>query len=183
MSTDFHFYVYAYLRKDGTPYYVGKGKNKRAWVKHGYIKTPQDKKRIVILEKNLSNIGAFALERRYIQWYGRKDLNNGILHNKTDGGEGASNVSEITRKKLSKAQKGIPNKPMSVETKLKISQTLKGIIRGTMPDEVREKISKSKKGKITEANILANKRQSSLSIGKKLMTREDGIRYWSYKAL
>lgn len=183
MSIEFSFYVYAYLRKDGTPYYVGKGKNKRAWTKHSYIKTPDDKTRIVLLEKNLSNVGAFALERRYIRWYGRKDLNMGILHNKTDGGEGASNVSEITRKKLSEAQKGIPNKPMSGETKLKISQTLTGIVRGKMSNEVKEKISKSKRGKITEANIIASKKNSLLTTGKKLMTRPDGTRYWQYKVL
>jgi len=57
------FYVYAYLRDDGSPYYVGKGKDKRAWRKgKSEINPPTDKSKIIIIENNLSEIGAFALD-------------------------------------------------------------------------------------------------------------------------
>ena len=115
------YYTYAYLRKDGTPYYIGKGKGKRKFsVSAHNIKPPSDKSRIIILESNLTDIGALALERRYIRWYGRIDLGTGILRNMTDGGDGASGmiISQETRNKISKANTGKKRTP---EQKLKYS--------------------------------------------------------------
>jgi len=48
----FIYYVYAYLREDGTPYYIGKGKNKRAFSKDHSCEIPSDKSKIVFLERN-----------------------------------------------------------------------------------------------------------------------------------
>jgi hypothetical protein len=49
------FYTYAYLREDKTPYYIGKGKGQRAFVKlKNEIPKPKYKDRIIILKNNLT---------------------------------------------------------------------------------------------------------------------------------
>jgi len=126
------YYIYAYLRDDGTPYYIGKGKGRRAWIQHSNkgkgAHTPKDNSKIYICESGLTEVGAFALERRYITWWGRKDLSTGILVNMSDGGQGTSGVrkivSEETKQKISLANTG---RVQSAEERVRRSNSLKGI--------------------------------------------------------
>lgn len=102
MMPEFIYYVYSYLREDLTPYYIGKGKGRRAW-RHfkGEVMPPKDKSRIKIVAHKLTDSESRLLERSLISQYGRIDIGTGILRNKTDGGEGVSGriVTKETRAK------------------------------------------------------------------------------------
>ena len=152
-----HYYTYAYLREDGTPYYIGKGQGKRIYSTNRRIKPPKDKSRIIFLKKNLTEEEAFKHEIYMIALYGRIDLGTGILRNVTDGGEGCSGAirSEETKMKMSEAKKGEKHpmfgKTRSDETKKKIGEAKKGennpMFGKTLSDETKKKMSEANKGR------------------------------------
>ena len=148
-------YVYAYLRNKtskngeiGSPYYIGKGSNRRAWAKHT-VPIPKNQNLIVIVAFNLTDLGACAIERRLIKWYGRQDIGTGILHNRTDGGDGIGNwyTNDVISIRASSCP--VDFKP------------------GRMPPtaESRAKISASNKGKIMSAETRT--KQSIAALGRK----------------
>ena len=137
------FYTYAYLREDRTPYYVSKGNGDRICRKRSKgVQPPKDKSRIIFLKQNLTEEEAFRHEIYMIGLFGRKDLGTGILHNRTNGGEGSSGLvhSEETKKKLSEIGKG---RECKQETRKKLSEAGKG---KTLSEEHKRKISEANKG-------------------------------------
>lgn len=164
------YYTYLWLRKTGTPYYVGKGSGHRAY--YGFrnrVVPPPPKDRIVI-QYFESEEEAYEAEKFLISFYGRKDQNTGCLINLTDGGDtpprinhtGRVRSAEFRQKcrirqlgtkqspetiaKRTGPQKGrkMPQSCYSVEWRIKQSLSHKG----QKPSlELRQRWSQSKKGK------------------------------------
>lgn len=139
-----NYYVYMYLREDGTPYYIGKGKHNRAWVNTGRtFRRPEDESRIVIHTEDLTEEQALSLEIELIAEYGRKDIGTGILRNLTDGGEGVTGLrhSEETKRKISDYRSGKEN---SKEARRKMSEAKRG---KKFSQEHKRNLSKALKGR------------------------------------
>jgi hypothetical protein len=120
------FYTYAYLRKDKTPYYIGKGQKNRIYsTNRKTTNPPNDKTRIIFLKQNLTEEEAFKHEIYMIAVLGRKDLGTGILHNRTNGGEGTSGrlFSEEQKRNISNRRRNIK---FTEEHRKNISEAIKG---------------------------------------------------------
>lgn len=154
------YYVYSYLREDYSPYYIGKGSGKRAYIKGPKeVKPPRDKSRVKIIKADLTEEEAFLLEKLYVLMFGRVDLGTGILRNKSDGGDGSSGAvrSEETKEKIRQANLGKKRpqwvydkiatsnrgKKVSAETRAKQSAAKKG---RKCTEEHKRKVSEAKKG-------------------------------------
>lgn len=110
------FYAYLWLREDGTPYYAGKGKGNRAFVRGSHHLRPPSRDRILIFQRN-SEVDAWATEKELIANWGRKDQGTGCLRNFTDGGDGVSGLQHtaISRKRMSEAKRGRPGHSLSAD--------------------------------------------------------------------
>lgn len=138
-----NFYVYLHIRKDGTPFYVGKGRGKRAFasskrergmhwkqiVEAEFSQSYIPKENVVFLSTFLSEEDALNIEKYWIALFGRQDIHlSGVLVNKTDGGDGVSGYRHTTeaihRIKLCRSRQ--KKYVHTEETKKRISKSLTG---------------------------------------------------------
>jgi hypothetical protein len=101
------YYTYAYLRENGTPYYIGKGTGRRAFHKNHNVPRPT-KDKILFLKKNLSEEDALKHEKYLIS------ILDNLLNRKSGGSKGRTPLSKEHKLKISKKLKKV--RPLQVIT-------------------------------------------------------------------
>jgi hypothetical protein len=79
------FYTYAYIDSNGFPYYIGKGRGRRAYRKHSNV-TVTSSDKVLILKKGLDESQALKHEEYMISVIGRQCSGEGALCNKLNRG-------------------------------------------------------------------------------------------------
>lgn len=156
------YYVYLWVRKDRTPYYVGKGKEYRAYVKHTWGKrwiSPPSKDRIVIVKYFNNEEESYLFEEWLISLYGRKS-EGGIVINRSIGGRKKASLirSQTEREKLRKkslkkykqSEKGKETCKKWVEENKKRSREIKKKYRDKNREKIKEKQRNSKRKKAAD---------------------------------
>lgn len=165
------YYVYGHYRSsDKTIFYVGVAKSKRRFIskysRNEHWRNIVNKNGFYyqILFESLEWVECLNKEKELIYYYGRIDIETGILCNMTDGGEGCYNLSEESKLKISNKIKGFKH---SNETKLKMSENNKGKI---LSEETKSKMSKSHK-KVDKSylfnRVFSEEHRKNISLGKK----------------
>lgn len=160
MST---FYTYLWRDSAGVPFYVGKGRDKRAWRTNDRSKEfkqiyANDGCTVEIADEFALESEAHAHEVDLIARYGRRDLGTGLLINKTDGGEGISGL-------LRTPEHCASGRNMSAETRARITASNRNrtpeycanlsAAHSNRSAEYRAKLSAAKKGKTHSAETRA----------------------------
>ena len=85
----------------------------RRFVKHPPLAVPSDPLHNIIISEDMTEKDAHQAEMLLICYYGRADAGTGILHNRTDGGDGTSGLIHTpeARKKMSDKALGVPKSP------------------------------------------------------------------------
>jgi hypothetical protein len=129
------FYVYQYLTEDGQPYYIGKGSGRRVHSPHTSTQLPPIERRVIV-QDNLTNNEAKALEVELISTYKRK-IDGGILDN-IKINQWACAVgwthSEETKRKISEGNLGKKRSPEQLKN-----------YKGTVTVEHKENVSNAVK--------------------------------------
>jgi len=144
-------YLYRHIRLDkNIPFYIGIGidsnyyraNSKKSRNDHWNKIVNKTEYEVEILFEHEDYNFIKEKEKEFIFLYGRKDTNNGMLVNKTDGGDGCLGLIHSDEAKL---KMSIPNKGkiISEEQKRKVSEFHKGKI---VSKETRLKMSEARKG-------------------------------------
>ncbi len=196
-------YIYKHIRKDTNEvFYIGIGKSKNRikskdnrnnhW--HNIVKKVGFNYEII--EDNLTWEEACELEKYWIKFYGRRDLNEGKLVNMTDGGDGTINFSQEVIEKIRKSAigrklseehkrkigKGVSNpsaetrlkmslanknKIVSAETKLKLSITNKNCVPPNRKGATHSEETKNKLRELNKGKVVSEETRMKLSEARK----------------